>query len=187
MPDSGNPKSGNWWLTHVLAPIFVLLLVGIFTAWLTNTGPFEPKAEISYKIETPLKILDEYAIHETNIKINNSSISQLYAQPVCIWNSGKKSIKDLDISYSFNKEYLDKDFSILDVIHNTSPQTGFGHINTIDGTNNSREITYSILNKKDHFTILFLINRLYSIDVNSRTPDLPAIPVTGADPCNCES
>lgn len=185
VPDPSNPKSGNWWLTHIMAPLFVVLIGGILYADFNDIGYFEPKPELSYKIQPPLKIVDEDTIQEASIKIDDVPVTQLYAQPVCVWSSGQKSIKDLDISYTFNKEQLDKDFRIMNVIHNASPASLLRHITKVGETNNSKEYEYGTLNEGDGFRALFMTNRLYSIKVDSGTPDLRENPVTGTDPCDC--
>jgi len=188
----------NPWIEKLIIPLLISVGVVVFTAWFYHLGPFAQspeKTELSYMIEPPLRILGENDRLEANITINNRIVRSLYAQPVCVWNSGQKSIDNLDLSYSFANDKLDKDFNIIDMIHNTSPSIGFGHITITDKTSISREVNYSLLNPKsnsndaDHFEALFLINRLYPIEVKSRTSNLPANPVdnTAACPCNLQS
>ena len=118
----GNDKK---WLISLIATVIVAPLFFAFIQYEIIPIYFENKPQLSYTVEVPLRIFDENTNYNANIKINNISISRLYGQPVRVWNSGKAAIENLNINYSF-KETLDKNFNIFAVIHNTSPQNGFG-------------------------------------------------------------
>ena len=97
------PTDKRWWITLIVTVIIAPILVGGFSAYVQYVlipSYFEKEPQLSYTVETPLRIFDENTNYNASIMINNIRLNRLYGQPVRVWNSGRVEIENLDIDYS---------------------------------------------------------------------------------------
>jgi hypothetical protein len=158
----------NWWINIILVP----LLIGIIIAFVQYGLPlfFEKKTELSYSIEDPIINIDKNTVDNIDIKINNISTGTLIGQTIHVWNSGNKPIEKLPITYLFKSE--DNNFAILASSHDTKPNYEFGSISLLEKTNKSRRYLYELLNPKDEFNAIFLVNDISSIELYAKQSGL---------------
>ena len=144
--------------------------------WFDNTA-------ISYTKDISLKIMDNDAKPNVELKINNETINKLFGQSIHIWNSGHKSIEDLHVTYYFGEE--DEKFNVYDIIHNVSPMHEI-RFKSIDESNNYKRFSYTNINPKDEFSVLFLTNKIKPITLSMDAKGLTKENIIEIDPVNEE-
>lgn len=152
----------------VIIPLIVGLIVAVFQFGLPKL--FEKDNELSYSLEESKIHLDQNTIGDIKVEINNIETSLLVSQSARIWNSGGLPIKMLPIRYIF--ETSSPTFNILMVNHNTKPKYEFGNITSTEADQYSRRFVYDLLNPKDEFTIVFLINEEAPLSVYAKCEGL---------------
>jgi hypothetical protein len=104
------------------------------------------RMEVSY-------FIDEYFSEPIYDEVEGRKvwIDESYYYIVEFVNTGDLPVTNLPVSYIFTPR--SKDFKILSISHNTTPEHEFGKIEEVQRTFKSRRYIYELLNPRDRFRI----------------------------------
>lgn len=142
-------------LEKFIAPVVVGLVVGFALLFGSDVKQFLlPDYEITYQTVASKKLLGPNDVGRNEIPILGKKVTDVYITHIDIKNSGKKSIKNIEILLDIKADNKPKLYRVFYVTH---PKEMFGDINFSDyKTKLSKKITLKEFVEGNELTVSFI-------------------------------
>jgi hypothetical protein len=146
-------------LEKLIAPFVVGIAVGFVLLFGSDVKQFLlPDYEVTYKVVSSKKLLGPEDVGRKEIPILGKKVSDVYVTQVDLKNSGKKSIKDIEMLLDINSINAPE---LYRVFYITNPEEMFGDVDFNNFKSKlSKKIKLKEFVEKNEITISVIIGRL---------------------------